>query len=267
MCIRDRSPPADAMASEAPAHRMRETARKVGESHQPTPFPFGEGFTWTWNGGGVTRLSVQDGSKRGSESSRWLPRWLKIAQYASKWPPGWSKRPQERSKTAPRGPRNPQGGPQDAHTLQKLDAWTSRWASRWPSPKRGPIEPRDGPKRAQFQERFESPQERPKTPQEAPRRRRRRRRNDDDDDDGGVSNGQLFLTLRVSPPAHPETTPRRVEVTREVRAVFDGLSCLWDILEASWGSPGSLVGAVDQGYYLLGLFAYCRGRFRRGMGS
>eukprot|EP00959_Pyramimonas_sp_CCMP1952_P218569 4571233-Pyramimonas_sp.AAC.1 len=32
----------------------------------------------------------------------------------------------------------------------------------------------------------------------------------------------LFLTLRVSPPAHPGTTPRRVEVSREVREALLG---------------------------------------------
>ena len=32
----------------------------------------------------------------------------------------------------------------------------------------------------------------------------------------GAASAVKLLTLRVSPPAHPETTPRRVEVTREV---------------------------------------------------
>ena len=34
-----------------------------------------------------------------------------------------------------------------------------------------------------------------------------------------------FLTLRVSPPAHPETTPRRVEV-------------IWEVREHRWGLGG-----------------------------
>ena len=39
-----------------------------------------------------------------------------------------------------------------------------------------------------------------------------------------LKNNWKFLTLRVSPPAHPETTPRRVEVIKEVREQRGGQS-------------------------------------------
>ena len=96
----------------------------------PTPFfPFGDGFTppptpspGPGRGGsrvvGMSKMA-QDGSKRASESPRWPPRWLKIAQARSRWLPRCSKRPQDRPKTAPSGQKAPQGAPQEANILPK----------------------------------------------------------------------------------------------------------------------------------------------------
>ena len=115
---------------------------------------------------------AQDGSKSASESPRWPPRRLKMAQDASRWLRRCSKRSQDRSKTAPSGQRARQGGPQAAQILQKPKQNQCCLPSRLFASDGCP-RPQDGPRRARGTSKRapRGPQERPKRatrePQEA----------------------------------------------------------------------------------------------------